>query len=80
MEIYLSKRDNKDPIMNKNTISEGLDSPTKKDNIKDNINIKNTSTFNEVKAKSTMSLPQKEKNQKFSNNDKNYFLPSSNIL
>lgn len=80
MEIYLSKRDNKDPIMNKNTISEGLDSPTKKDNIKDNINIKNTSTFNEVKAKSTMSLPQKEKNQKFSNNDKNYFLPSSNSV
>jgi hypothetical protein len=69
IDLYLSKRKGKDIIFNKNTISESLDSPSRKGG-----DIRNTSTYKEGKAKSTMALP------KNNNNDKNYFIPSSSSV
>ena len=64
------KRENKLPMADKNAISLILNTNNSKDKEKDN-EIRNSSTFKETKAKSTMSLPENiEKNSKI-NNDKN---------
>lgn len=73
IDIYLSKRDGKDMILNKNTISSKLDSPNLKDN-----DIKTKQSFKEGKAKSTMSLPKKVEKMSKNSNDKNMNLASSN--
>jgi len=75
IDIYLSKRDGKDSILNKNTISSKLDSSNLKDN-----DIKIKQSFKEGNSKSSMSLPKKVEKISKNSNDKNMNLSSSTNL